>query len=159
MTTATSQSARSNLLDPFVLFGLAGILFLVVGVTDVVTQLFPLALGSPEWEFGTYSSIMDSLPLVTMGVGFLAVFAIARNQRVLAKVTGIIFIGLALFVFAGAFIYATDVPQALKVNPRSPVQTGIKKAVSKTALQSTIYPIAFLWAGVFALRHSTKARR
>ncbi len=135
------------------------VLFFVVGLTDMLTQLYPMALGSPEWEFGTYSSMMDSLPLLTMGLGFLTVFAIARSQRVLAKVAGTLFILLALFIFAGAFLYATNVPQALRVNPRSPVQTGIKKAVSKAALQTTIYPIAFLWAGIFALRNSSKSRR
>ncbi|MEO8200740.1 MAG: hypothetical protein ABI679_09490 [Gemmatimonadota bacterium] len=157
--TAASQPERSTLLDPFVIVGLAGILFFVVGLTEVIGELYPWALGAPEWEFGTYSSMMDKLPLLTMGLGFITVFAIARSQRVLAKVVGTLFILFALFIFAGAFLYATNVPQALRVNPRSPTQTGIKKAISKSAIQTTVYPIAFLWAGFFALRHSAKSRR
>ena len=32
-------------------------------------------------------------------------------------------------------------------------------AISKAAIQSTVYPIAFLWAGIFALRNSSRSRR
>lgn len=159
MTAVASPSeARPSFLDPFAVLGLTGILFLVVGGTEIATQLFPWGLGSPEWEFGTYSSVMDSFPLFTMGLGFVTVFAIARDKRGLAKVMGILFIVVALLIFAGAFLYATNVPQALRVGPRSPVQTGLKKAVTKATLQSAIYPIAYLWLGVFALRHSGRKR-
>ena len=158
MTAATAPTRDRLLLDPFVILGLAGVLFAVVGGTDIFTQLFPLALGSPEWEFGTYSSIMDSLPLLTMGLGFIAVYAVARSNRLVALIVGIVFLVLALFILGGAFLYATNVPQALRINPRSPLQTGIKKAVAKGALQSAIYPIAFLWLGAFALRNGGRRR-
>lgn len=156
--TAATAPARERLLDPFIIIGLAGVLFTVVSGADLYSQIFPLALGSPEWEFGTYSSVMDSLPLFTMGLGFLAVYAVARSNRIVARIVGVLFILIALVILAGAFLYATNVPQALRINPRSPVQTGIKKAVAKSALQSAIYPIAYLWLGVFALRHSGKNR-
>ena len=159
MTAATVPSNERRLLDPFVIVGLAGLLFVVTGGTELFTQLFPLALGSPEWEFGTYSSMMDNLPLFTMGLGFVAVFAVARSHPIPARIVGIAFILMALFILAGAFLYATNVPQALRMNPNSPLQTGIKKAVAKGALQSAIYPIAYLWLGVFALRHSVRSRR
>jgi hypothetical protein len=159
MTAATAPTRDTTSFDPFVVVGLTGILFAIVGGTELVTQIFPMALGSPEWEFGTYSSVMDSLPLLTMGMGFLAVYAVARNQPILGRVIGILFILLALFILGGAFLYATNVPQALRMSPRTPIQTGIKKAVAKAALQSTIYPIAFLWLGTFALRNTGRSRR
>ena len=158
MTAATVPDDRPSF-DPFVLVGLTGILFGVLGGVDLVTQIFPLALGSPEWEFGTYSSVMDSMPLFLMGLGFLAVFAVARSHGILLRILGIIFILLALVVLAGAFLYATNIPQVLRVGARSPLQTGMKKAVTKGVLQATIYPITFLWLGVFALRHSARSRR
>ncbi len=159
MTAAAAESDRPGLLQPFDILGLVGILFLVVGAAELATQLFPMALGSPEWEFGTFSSMLDSLPLFTMGLGFLGVYGVAGSRPVLAKTCGALFILMALFILAGAFLYATNVPQALRVNPRSTIQTGIKKAITKAALQSTIYPIAFLWAGFFTLRNSNRSRR
>jgi hypothetical protein len=158
MTAATLPDDRPAF-EPFALVGLTGILFAVVGGVDLGTQIFPLRLGNPEWEFGTYSSVMDSMPLFLMGLGFLAVFAVARSQWLLLRVLGIIFLLLTLMVLAGAFLYATNIPQVLRVGARSPMQTGIKKAVTKGVLQSAIYPIALLWLGVFALRHSARSRR
>jgi hypothetical protein len=157
--TAASVPARERPFDPFVIVGIAGLLFTVIGGAELATQIFPMALGSPEWEFGTYSSMMDSMPLFLMGLGFLGAFAVARSHTTLLRILGIIFILVALFVLAGAFLYATNVPQALKMYPGTPLQTGMKKAVTKGALQSTIYPIAFLWLGVFAIRNSARSRR
>jgi hypothetical protein len=78
-------------------------------------------------------------------------------------ILGIIFILVALFILAFAFIYATNLPQVLRVRPASSsqlaLQTGVKKAVVKGSLQAAIYPIAFLWMGIFVLRHAGKGRR
>jgi hypothetical protein len=157
--TAAAAPGRDRPFDPFILIGMTGTLFAVLGLVDLVTQIFPLALGSPEWEFGTYSSMMDSMPLFLMGLGFLAVFAVARSQLGLLRTLGFVFLFVAIFILAGAFLYATNVPQALKMGPGTPLQTGMKKAVTKGALQTTIYPIAFLWLAVFAFKNSGKGRR
>ena len=163
MTAATTSTPERSSVDTFTIVALTGLLFAVLGGTDLATQLFPLGLGSPEWEFGTYSSMMDSIPLFTMGLGFLGVYAVSRAHRGLSMIIGVIFILIALFILAFAFIYATNLPQVLRVRPSAPtqaaLQTGVKKAVVKGALQSAIYPIAFLWMGIFALRHAGKGRR
>jgi hypothetical protein len=163
MTAATTSELDRSSGDVFTIVALTGLLFAVVGGTDLATQLFPLGLGSPEWEFGTYSSMMDSIPLFTMGLGFLGVYSVTRAHRGLSMILGIIFILVALFILAFAFIYATNLPQVLRVRPASSsqlaLQTGVKKAVVKGSLQAAIYPIAFLWMGIFVLRHAGKGRR
>lgn len=163
MTAAMTSESESYSVDSFTLLGLTGILFAVLGATDLVTQLFPLGLGSPDWEFGTYSSIMDSIPLFTMGMGFLGAYAVARAHRSLSLVIGIILIVLAVLLLAFAFLYATNLPQALRARPRSPGETvirlGMKKAVVKGALQTAIYPISFLWMGIFIIRYGRRSRR
>ena len=59
-------------------------------------------------------------------------------------------------VIAFAFLYLTNVPQALRVNPRSTIQTGIKKAVSKASIQTAVFPVALLWLGSVVLRNSKR---
>ena len=159
MTAATAPDKNRVEFDPFVIIGITGAFFAIVGGVELGTQIFPMALGSPEWEFGTYSSVMDSMPLFLMGLGFLAVFAVARSHHLLLRVLGFVFLLVALFILAGAFLYATNVPQALRMGPGTPLQTGMKKAVTKGAIQSTVYPIAFLWLAVFAFRNSSRSRR
>ena len=158
MTAAASVESGPVYLQPFTLLGLVGVLFTVVGGLEIVTLVFPMSLGNPEWEFGTYSALMDSLPLLVMGLGFLGVFAVVRKQKALARVLAVVFFALALALIAFAFLYATNVPQALRVNPRSPIQTGIKKAVSKATYQTVVFPVALLWLGAFVLRNSSRER-
>jgi hypothetical protein len=159
MTAAPAVESRPESLHTFTLIGLAGVLFTVVGALEIGTMLFPLSLGNPEWEFGTYRAVMDTLPLLIMGLGFLSVFAVVRNQRVLGRVLATLFFATALLLIAFAFLYATNVPQALRVNPRSPIQTGIKKAVSKAAWQTAVYPVTLIWLGSFVFRNSKRDRR
>ena len=156
MTAAPAVESRPQYLQPFALIGLVGVLFTVIGGLEIITQIFPLSLGNPEWEFGTYSSVMDSMPLFMMGLGFLSVFAVVGGHKVLARVLGIILFALALVLIAFAFLYLTNVPQALRVNPRSPIQTGIKKAVSKASIQTAVFPVALIWLGAVVLRNSRR---
>lgn len=159
MTASAPAEARPILFQPFVMIGLVGMLFTVVGGIEVVTLVFPLSIGNPEWEFGTYSAVMDSMPPLLMGLGFLGVFAVVQGHRALAKSIAVLAIVLALLLIAFAFLYGTNVPQALRVNPRSPIQTGIKKAVAKASFQTAIIPVALIWLGAFLARNSGRRSR
>lgn len=156
MTAAPVAESRLPFLQPFWVVGLVGVLFTVIGGMEILLQVFPMSLGNPEWEFGTFSSVMDSMPLLLMGLGFLGVFAVVGGHRVLAVVLATVLFTLALLLVAFAFLYATNVPQALRVNPRSAIQTGIKKAVSKASIQIAVFPVTLLWLGAFVLRKTKR---
>jgi hypothetical protein len=53
--TAAPAVVFVRLPPAFALLGLVGVLFTVIGGLEILTQIFPLSLGNPEWEFGTYS--------------------------------------------------------------------------------------------------------
>jgi len=156
MTAAPAVESASPYPQPFQMIGLMGVLFTVIGGLEIITQVFPMSLGNPEWEFGTYSSVMDSMPLFMMGLGFLGVFAVVGGHKVLARVLATVLFVLALALIAFAFLYITNVPQALRINPRSPIQTGIKKAVSKASIQTAVFPVALIWLGAVVLRNSKR---
>lgn len=158
MTAAPVSESRPPLLQPFSLVGLVGVLFIVVGGLEIYQQVFPQSFGTPEWEFGTFSSLMDSFPLLLMGLGFLGVFAVVGQRRVLARVLAIVFFTLAVLLLGFAFLYFTNVPQALRVSPRTSIQTGLKKAVTKTSIQTIAFPLALMWLGSFVLRKTTPQR-
>lgn len=159
MTASAAVDSRPLYAQPFAIIGLVGVLFTVVGGAEIVTLLFPLSLGNPEWEFGTYSAMMDSIPPLLIGLGFLGVFAVVGNRRVLGKILAVIIFVLAILLIAFAFLYMTNVPQALRVNPRGPIQTGIKKAVSKASFQTLVFPVALIWLGAYVGRHTGRSRR
>jgi hypothetical protein len=151
MTAASAVESRPQY-QPFALIGLVGVLFTVIGGHEILSQVFPLNLGTPEWEFGTYSSVMDNMPLLIMGLGFLGVFAVVGGHKVLARVLAAILFVLALFLIAFAFLYLTNVPQALRVRSGPAIQTGIKKAVTKASIQTALFPVTLLWLGSYVLR-------
>jgi hypothetical protein len=160
MTASTAPLDQGSMFaDPFWLLALAGLLFTVVGGFEVGSQLIPFALGSPEWEFGTYCSVMDTLPQFLLGLGLLSAWAVTAGKRPLAKTLGVLFLLLAFLNLAGAFLFATNVPQVLKIHPHSVIQVGIKKAVLKASLQSAVYPFALLWLGQYMLRNSPGSRK
>jgi hypothetical protein len=152
MTAAPAVESRPLSLQPFQLIGLVGVLFTVIGGHEIFTQVFPLSLGTPEWEFGTYSSLMDNMPLLMMGLGFLGVFAVVGGHKVLARVLAVILFVLALSLIAFAFLYLTNVPQVLRLRTGPAVRTGLKKAVTKASIQTALFPVTLLWLGSFLLR-------
>ncbi len=131
---------------------IVGLLFTVIGMAQLWSILFPLRLGSGEWEFGTYSAMMDNLPLLVMGLGFAIAAAWGTGRLGAARIAGLLLLLLVLVMMAGAFLYATNVPDALRTAPGTPFATGIKKAVSKAAVQTAVYPVGCIWLAISGLR-------
>lgn len=162
MTTAETAPFDEVAANPLAwrMLALVGVAFVVIGLVIEVTVLFPLRVGNPEWEFGTVNAFLDSLPLLVIGLSLLAAFGVARGHPWLARAAGAMFIILALIVLAGALLYATVVPQALNLRNYSRIEmlTAVKKAITKAAFQSAVYPIGFLWVGIAAFRFSSRRR-
>src|SRR5207245_6313338 len=63
-------SARSPLAPApdfgWLLLGWIGLAFALIGGGDVLLTWVPMHFGSPEWEFGTITSSLDGMPVLTM---------------------------------------------------------------------------------------------
>jgi hypothetical protein len=130
-----------------------GAALIVMGLTDVFLAWYPTAFGRPEWEFGAITSSLNGFALPTLGMFFVLVGAVARKQRVLARI-----VSLTMFLFAGVIIilgiiYLTVVPLALSsVASNAVVLSGMKKAVAKAAVLSVTYVGLFVVGGTIAWR-------
>lgn len=136
------------------LIGWIGVVFAAVGGMDLLLAWYPLNLGNSEWEFGTVSAALDGLPVLTLGLALLMGSGAARGERWLMRTTALIFVVLAVLILAAALLYASDLPIALKAVTQPVVRTGLKKAITKTAGQAVLYPLAYLWIARMAWRHS-----
>jgi hypothetical protein len=137
------------------LLGWIGLAFTIVGGGDLLLVWYPFRFGSPEWEFGTVTQALDGLPVTTLGLAMLLGAAVARGQRWLVRTIATVFLVLAVIIVLAAILYATNVPMALQAIEDPGIKTGLKKAIAKSAIQSAVYPLAFLWIGVKAWRHSS----
>jgi hypothetical protein len=97
----------------WMLIGWVGLVFLVVGLTDIFLAWYPPSFGSPQWEFATISRTYDFLPLPTMGLALTLGGAIAAGRRWLVIAASVILIVLGLGILAADFLYATNIPIAL----------------------------------------------
>lgn len=136
------------------IFAVLGLVFLVVGGASLFAPLFPLRIGVIEWEFGTASEFFDNVPIFGLGLGFLMAAGLAAGAKGRVRSLALVCIFLALLMWLTAGLYATVVPQAYSAAPSPSALTAIKKAVGKTAVQILVYPVGFLWMGIWSWRRT-----
>ena len=141
------------------LFGWIGAAFTVIGLFDVVLSWVPFAFGDAEWEFGTVTTTMDSLPLAALGLALLLGSGVARGKRLLLRALSAVFVLLALTIVTFALLYATEVPLALRAMRDPMMALAMKKAIAKTSMQLLVYPVLFFWLGFTGWRHSGPASK
>jgi hypothetical protein len=138
------------------LVGGVGALFLAVGGLDLVLTWVPLGFGNPEWEFGTVTSMMDGLPVPTLGLVGIVGAARARGSRAAAQAGAVMLGSLALWVVLAGVLYATTLPIALRSVTDPVIRSGLHKAVIKTAVQCVAYPIGLSWLAIAAWRRAER---
>ncbi len=135
------------------LLGWVGGVLLIVGLIDLGLAFYPPMFGNPNWEFGTVSSSLNSLPVPMLGLALLLGAAVARGWVLGTRVWAIVGIVLAVFIVAAAVIWALNLPLAFKSVQDPVARLGLKKSVAKSVAQAILYPVAFLWIGWQGLRH------
>ena len=152
------RPVSSPLLGWFLL-GWAGWVFLLAGLADILLAWIPLNLGNAQWEFGTITSSLQSLPLPFLGAALILAAGIARGRIWWARLGVIILILLALWVLFCGAVYGLNVPLALQSVKQPDVLYGLKKAVFRTALQVVLYAVtasAMAWLGIRTMRQAAK---
>jgi len=138
------------------ILGWLGFAFTLVGGADLALTWYPWRFGNPEWEFGTVSAMLDGLPVATLGLVLLLAVGVATGRRWLVQAMAVILLALAMVIVLAAVLYATNVPIALRAVQEPLVRTGLKKAIAKSAVQATVYPLVLAWLGWLAWRRATK---
>ena len=137
------------------LFGWFGLLLGIVGAFDVALQWYPLAFNSAEWEFGTISVSIASLPLLTIGAVVLLASFMARAVRSGVIVMSVVFTVLTLGVAFGLVLFLTDVPLALRAVPAAAAIT-LKKSIVRTLVMGSCFGSAYLIAAVSSFRYLSR---
>jgi hypothetical protein len=141
------------------LLGVAGVVFALVGFFDIALTWYPSNFGSAEFEFASYSQSMNFLPLPILGLMLVLAGGVARGIRWVPKTVVALLVVVVVLILVGAVLWATSVPVGLKAVQDPMVLRGLKKAIAKTAVQATLYPIALLYVSVKAWRHATAATK
>ena len=141
------------------LLGAVGLVFFGIGLFDVLLAWYPLNFGNAEYEFGTYTQVMNFLPLPTLGLVMFLAGGVARGIKWVPRLVAVILVLMVVGILAAAVMWATNIPMALKAVADPVILTGLKKVIFKTAFQTVLYPMLLLYVSVKAWRHATAATR
>jgi hypothetical protein len=102
-----------------------GIVFLVVGGTDLLLGWIPVRFGNPEWEFGTVSRTFDNLPITALGLVLVLASVAARGIDWAIRATSLLALVLAAVLVVGLVVYALDIPLAFRVVTDPAARSGL----------------------------------
>ena len=152
-STSPSRSAgrytRSVAWD---LLGLLGFALFVVGGTDFLLTWFPERFGNPEWEFGTITAALNSMPAPLMGLTLLLVAVLESESVVWARILSVLMLVWAVALVGLAVIYGLTVPLAAKGFEVPNIGLGLKRAIGKSLVQLVVYPVIMVWMGIRGLK-------
>jgi len=136
------------------LLGGIGLVFAVVSFADLVLSFYPLAIGDAEWEFGTVTTVLDGLPLMTIGLGLALGAMVARGRLAGVKILSVVFALIGLVLVLLTLRYAGHISEALAAVTEPAIKVGLRKGITKTLAQGTLYPIGFFWIGTLGWKHA-----
>ncbi len=135
----------------WVLVAVVGSVLAVIGWTDILLAWYPPKFGTVEWEFGTISATIDSMPLGTMGLAALAASAIARGATRPVRIVGVLCWLIAGVLLGVLALYLLDLPVAW-----NGVQEGLRPMLGKAMLKTSLLTLAYIglygWLGWFTRR-------
>lgn len=133
--------------------GWVGLVLALASLTDTALALYPLGFGSPEWEMATISSVVQGLPLFSIGWVGVWVGGAGLGRRGVLVVAGAVFLVAAAAVLGSLVLFLTDVPIAIRATEGA-ARLGIQKLIAKTLMLGFMFAGAHVVAGVVAFRQA-----
>lgn len=156
---AGREKKASDRADPdagWRILGFLGLLLAVVGLVDVLLNLYPPAFDSPEWEFGTVTRMLTSLPLPTVGFAGMAAWAFARGGKKSRIAVAVAAFAVMLLIAGLYLLFLLNVPLAWQATS-GPQGSAIIRSIARTSVMGVGFGIGYLAVGI-ALVRSLKPR-
>jgi len=127
---------------------LVGALFVVLPLLDYFVNIWPVALGAPEWRYGAIGLLAGFLLSPLLGSALVAWLALARGDGRTQRVVAILNLAAAAFLLLLCLEFLLDVVQlrghiGASAEARWSYYGGVLKNLAKYAL--TI--VALVWLG------------
>lgn len=133
--------------------GWFGAIITVAALSDFALAFYPMGFGSAEWELATISSVIQGLPLLTVGLAALWVCGGMLGERRMLFGIAVLMLAVAAASLALLIVFLTNVPVALRAT-QDVAKLGIKKLVAKTLILALLFGGYYIVAGVRALKQA-----
>ncbi len=135
------------------LLGGLGFVFAAVGGVDILIAWYPPNFGNLEWKFGTVTTTLASLPLLTMGLVLLTGSAVGRGRKRMMMVMSLVLLVLVILLLGCAVLYVPQISAAVAAASDPTLRMGVKRAVLKTVIQLVLYPLVLGWISWISWKH------
>jgi hypothetical protein len=133
--------------------GWVGLVLALAALTDYALAFYPLGFGSAEWEMGTISSVVQGLPLLSIGLVGVWVSGAGLGRRGVLLIAGAVFLLTAAGVLGSLVLFLTDVPIAIRAT-QGVARLGIQKLITKTLILGLLFGASYIVMGVLALKQA-----
>lgn len=131
--------------------GWLGVILVAAALSDYLLALYPLGLGSPEWETATIGAIVQGLPLISIGMAAIWVSAGGLGVKWLLLTVGWSLMAAAIVLFVALIVFATNIPMAIRAT-QDVARVGIEKLVARTLFMGLLFDAAYIVAAIVTLK-------
>jgi hypothetical protein len=149
--SSEQQEPRPSTAPTWRILGLVGMGLIVAGAADLGSGLYPLAFGTPEWEFGSIASFLNRLPLMALGLALALAASLALRSRATSILWATGLLGVGLLVLLLGLVFVTAVPVVMTGQPGD-VRVQLWKGIAKAGAQAVVYTLAFVGTAIYAIR-------
>lgn len=136
------------------ILGFIGVILALIGFVDILLNLYPPAFDSPEWEFGTVTRMLTSLPLATVGFAGLAAWGFARGGRKSRVAIAVVSFVVLTMIAAAFLLFLLNVPLAWSATD-GPQGPAIIRSMIRTTVMAIGFGIGYLVLGISLVRTLT----
>jgi hypothetical protein len=132
----------------------------LAGLTNVSLVLWPLGLGSPDWELAAFGELASTWALVGIGCAVLIVASVRSKSRRPAAVSAIVLLLMGALAVGGAAMVLLNVPLVWRTQLPQVALTQLKIATVKAVALNAVYGAGYVGIGLTVLwaLFSKKAR-
>jgi hypothetical protein len=133
-----------------------GVVLAAAGLTDIALAFYPPNLGSAPWRFTTFVSVMNGLPVLSLGLLVILMAGLALGSRSVVQVaTGLNLLLLIALVLAVVGIVTSVGATVAEV--AEGLRLGIRKAMIKGVAFGIIFGAAHLFGVMIGFRSARGA--
>lgn len=123
----------------------AGWSLLLMGAIDLSLAWIPPRIGQPDWEFGTISAMLNSLPVPTIGAALALGASAALGRRGAVGAVAAWSALVCLFLSVAVVLYVLDIPLALRAVTDPVPRSALTAAMAKSLCSVVVYGAVHGW--------------
>lgn len=115
-------------------------------LADVAISSTPMAVDEPRWRFAAAGMLIGGTPQFALSLLLLLAIAALREDRLLARIAGIVAIIVAVVLGATVLMFGLDALEVRRLVPEN-AKEGFDDASLKSLVMVVLFGPVLLWAG------------